>query len=291
MSAWHKDMHRFISVLAYQTGRTIASTSLRGGMRRSVGWTADVMWQGLVDGFEQAGLSQKVAADMMGLTLRTYQRRVQSLQVSHHGGQTYWMLIYTRLKRGEATRDTILGWFDSGLKRQIVSLLRDMLDTGWVVLDEEGMYQSSHDAEDHGSIEVLERFMFLDEAEIEQEFERLDLTAQERDEILSWQRAQAGGPVDLLSQSGIYQAFRHVTGHVHDFLRQAQGHKAFYGTIDLEELTDAQQQELLTELEAMRARSDEIMEKYASKSPTFLSRERPAIDWFLSYQRRGSAPE
>lgn len=162
MSSWQHNMHQFIRALAYQTGRTVVHTALRGGMRQSVGWAVDAMWSGMVDCFEEAGVSQKVAADMMGLTLRTYQRRIDSLSDVSQGGRTYWMVIYARLQQQAASRDTILGWFDRGLKRQIVSVLLDMKETGWVEMDEEGMCHVTEQMESPAQLrEFFERIISI----------------------------------------------------------------------------------------------------------------------------------
>jgi len=75
-------LEQLISSIVRQTTVLIARLSTTGGERSPLSQVADQIFVGLVTELERQGVGKKVAADMFGLALRSYQLKVQRLQES-----------------------------------------------------------------------------------------------------------------------------------------------------------------------------------------------------------------
>ncbi len=69
-----------IDSIMRQTTVLIAQLSATAGIRAPLSHLADEVFLSLSRELEEQGVSRKVVADMFGLALRTYQRRVQRLE-------------------------------------------------------------------------------------------------------------------------------------------------------------------------------------------------------------------
>jgi len=69
-----------IDALVQQTTVLIAQLSTAAGFRSPLSHVADQVFLSLAQEIERQGVSRKVVADMFGLALRTYQRKVQRLE-------------------------------------------------------------------------------------------------------------------------------------------------------------------------------------------------------------------
>jgi hypothetical protein len=68
-----------IDGIVRQTTVLIAQLSTAGGVRSPLAHVADQVFVSLAREIESQGVGRKVAADMFGLALRTYQKKIQRL--------------------------------------------------------------------------------------------------------------------------------------------------------------------------------------------------------------------
>jgi hypothetical protein len=132
MDQWQTTLISLARTLAIESGRTIAHLALLDGQRRSISWWQDAVLIGIRTELEERGISQKVAADMLGISVRTYQRRYVDQETVITAHRTLWMNIYMRLSE-DTHVNVIKGWFPGRTPDDISSILRDMTSSGWLV--------------------------------------------------------------------------------------------------------------------------------------------------------------
>jgi hypothetical protein len=115
-----------------QTIVLIAQLSTSGGIRAPLSHLADEVFLSLSQELEEQGLSRKVVADMFGMALRGYQRRVQRLRESvTEGGKTLGQAVMEYLQQqGPVTRLSLLGRFRHDDPEAVASILTDLVRTG-----------------------------------------------------------------------------------------------------------------------------------------------------------------
>ncbi|WP_437951840.1 hypothetical protein WME98_14440 [Sorangium sp. So ce296] len=102
-----------IQPIVRQTTVLIAQLATSGGWRAPLAQLADQVFQDLATELERQGVSRKVSADMFGMGLRSYQRRVRRItESSVERGRSLWeaVLDYIR-RRGITPRAEILRVF------------------------------------------------------------------------------------------------------------------------------------------------------------------------------------
>lgn len=121
-----------INAIVQQTTVLIARLSTAAGIRAPLSHIADQIFVDLANQIEAQGVSRKVAADMFGLALRTYQKKVNRII----GGQadsanTLWQNILDFLSaEGIATRRQILDKFPHDDPQTIGAILNDLVTSG-----------------------------------------------------------------------------------------------------------------------------------------------------------------
>jgi hypothetical protein len=117
-----------------QTTVLIAQLSATAGIRAPLAHLADEVFLTLSEELEGQGLSRKVVADMFGMALRSYQRRVQRLRESATvPGKTLWESVLEHLQRdGRATRRALLDRFPNDDPEAIGAVLNDLTQSGLV---------------------------------------------------------------------------------------------------------------------------------------------------------------
>jgi len=123
-----------IEAIVRQTMVLIGQLATSAGIRAPLSRVADQVFLELVRELEQQGVRQKVVADMFGLALRTYQKKVQRLsQSSTFLGRTLWEAIYDRLADAKMmTRNELLQAFASDDDATVRGILRDMVESGLI---------------------------------------------------------------------------------------------------------------------------------------------------------------
>jgi DNA-binding PadR family transcriptional regulator len=88
----------------------------------------------LVHELERQGVSRKVSADMFGLGLRTYQRKIQRfLESSTDRGRSLWVSVLDYVQRTTSvTRAEVLAQFANDDESQVRGVLRDLCESGLI---------------------------------------------------------------------------------------------------------------------------------------------------------------
>ncbi len=121
-----------IDLIMRQTTVLIAQLASAAGIRSPLAHVADEVFLSLSEELEEQGVSRKVVADMFGLALRGYQRRVQRLRESvTKEGTTLWQAVHDHLhEQGPATRHQLYDRFSRDDPEAIGAVLQDLVQTG-----------------------------------------------------------------------------------------------------------------------------------------------------------------
>lgn len=116
------------------SAQVIARVATHNGQRQSLGWVQDAFVLELVDALEEQGVPRRVTADMLGMSRRTLQRRIQAVR---SGAEAHGLTSWSRVHRlvSEAGPITMVDLVDRvpGVPADVVaSLVHDMLRTGWL---------------------------------------------------------------------------------------------------------------------------------------------------------------
>jgi hypothetical protein len=88
-----------IDAIVRQTTVLIAQLATSGGVRAPLAQVANQVFLELVRELERQGVSRKVSADMFGMGLRTYLRKIQRLsESSTERGRSLWEAVLDYLR-------------------------------------------------------------------------------------------------------------------------------------------------------------------------------------------------
>lgn len=123
-----------IDAIVHQTMVLIAQLATTAGIRAPLAHLANQVFLDLVSELHDQGVSRKVAADMFGMALRSYQQKVQRLSESATvRGVTLWQAIYNYLQEHEVvTRADVLRRFSRDDVASVRGILNDMVETNMV---------------------------------------------------------------------------------------------------------------------------------------------------------------
>jgi hypothetical protein len=123
-----------IDAIVQQTTVLIAQLSTAAGLRSPLAHVADQVFLSLAQEIERQGVSRKVVADMFGLALRTYQRKVQRLEESHSAsGRTLWEGILEYItEHAPVRRESVLARFRNDEELAVVAVINDLVMSGLV---------------------------------------------------------------------------------------------------------------------------------------------------------------
>lgn len=123
-----------IDSIVRQTTVLIAQLATADGARAPLAHVANQVFLDLVRELEQQGVSRKVGADMFGLALRTYQRKIQRLaESSTDRGRSLWEAVFAHLdEKGIQTRNEILARFHRDDEQLVRSVLHDLTESGLI---------------------------------------------------------------------------------------------------------------------------------------------------------------
>lgn len=123
-----------IESIMRQTTVLIAQLASTAGIRAPLAHLADEIFLNLSRELEDQGVSRKVVADMFGMALRGYQRRVRRLSSPQmEGGRTLWQDVIQLLQdRERATKVELLNTFDRDDPSIVAAVLTDLVRTGFV---------------------------------------------------------------------------------------------------------------------------------------------------------------
>ena len=146
------DVKLLIDAIVRQTTVLIAQLSTSAGIRAPLAHVADQVFLDLAAEIEAQGVARKVAADMFGLALRSYQKKVQRLTESATvRDRTLWEAVVDFLsEQGSCTRERLLERFRNDSAEDVAAVLNDMLGQGLVYSTGRGqsaLYGLSSDAD------------------------------------------------------------------------------------------------------------------------------------------------
>jgi hypothetical protein len=121
-----------IDAIIQQTTVLIAQLSTAAGIRSPLAHIADQVFLDLSREIERQGVSRKVVADMFGLALRSYQKRVQRLSESASvRDRTLWEAIYDFVSEQErVSRKRIGERFRHDSAEHVAAVLNDLVSSG-----------------------------------------------------------------------------------------------------------------------------------------------------------------
>lgn len=126
------DTKLLIDSIVRQTTVLVAQLSTAAGIRAPLAHVADQVFLDLSKELEAQGVPRKVVADMFGLVLRGYQKKVQRLTESQtNSGQTLWLAVHEYLqKHGSITRKKLFEVFERDDPISVGAVLNDLVGSG-----------------------------------------------------------------------------------------------------------------------------------------------------------------
>src|SRR5215831_482425 len=123
-----------IDAIVRQTTVLIAQLATSGGVRAPLAHVANQVFLDLANELEAQGVSRKVSADMFGMALRAYVRKVQRLgESSTERGRTLWEAVYAYLSTQEVvTRADVIQKFHRDEEALVRGVLHDLTESGLV---------------------------------------------------------------------------------------------------------------------------------------------------------------
>lgn len=123
---------RLIDALVRQTTVLIASLATASGQRAQLAHVANLVFADLVRELREQGIGNKVIADMFGMALRTYRRKVARLSASQTvQGKSLWEAVLAHVQQhGPLARGDVLLRFARDDEVVLRSVLLDLVETG-----------------------------------------------------------------------------------------------------------------------------------------------------------------
>jgi DNA-binding MarR family transcriptional regulator len=123
---------RLIDAIVRQTTVLLATLATASGQRATLARVANQVFGDLVGELKQQGLGNKVIADMFGLALRTYHKKVARLGESQSfRGQSIWEAVLALVaQQGTMLRADVLARFGADEEAVVRGVLSDLTDSG-----------------------------------------------------------------------------------------------------------------------------------------------------------------
>jgi hypothetical protein len=131
-----------IERIVRQTTMLIAQLSTAAGIRAPLAQIADQVFLELAREIESQGVGRKVAADMFGLAVRTYQRKVQRLTESaSQRNTTLWEAVLEHVQVNDGiSRARLDQRFACDEPEQLAAVLNDLVSSGLVYVSGRGTH-------------------------------------------------------------------------------------------------------------------------------------------------------
>ena len=123
-----------IDSIMQQTTVLIGQLSSAAGVRAPLARIADQVFVDLAQELESQGVSRRVAADMFGMALRSYQKKLRRLTESQStADRTLWRSVLEHIRREQRVRKAdLLQRFSHDGEREVGSILSDLVNSGLV---------------------------------------------------------------------------------------------------------------------------------------------------------------
>lgn len=147
-----------IHSIVRQTTILIAQLATSRGVRAPLAQIANQVFLDLVRELERQGVSRKVSADMFGLGLRTYRRKLQRLsESSTDRGRSLWEAVLEYIRTNALpSRQQILMRFNGDDEAQVKAVLHDLCESQLVFSSGTGQFTAYRAASDE-EVGVLQR--------------------------------------------------------------------------------------------------------------------------------------
>lgn len=151
------NLRLLIDGVVRQTTVLLAQLSTTSGVRSPLGQVADQVFLQLARELESQGVRRAVAADMFGMALRKYQKKIARVTESASmQGQTLWQAVYEFIRAESPTRRRVMDRFRNDGEREVVSVLQDLVSNGMVFITGEGLNTAYGVTSEHMQNQVLE---------------------------------------------------------------------------------------------------------------------------------------
>lgn len=156
-----------IDAIMRQTTVLIAQLATTGGVRAPLSHVANQIFLDLARELNDQGVSRKVSADMFGMALRAYMRKLQRLsESSTDRGRSLWQAVLDFVaSKPVTTRAEVLGHFHRDDPLTVRGILHDLTESGLVfssgtgdatvfraVGEEEARYARAHNSEGYDDL-------------------------------------------------------------------------------------------------------------------------------------------
>src|SRR5690606_10258171 len=141
-----------IDSIVRQVTVLIAQLATSGGVRAPLAHIANQVFVDLASELEAQGVSRKVSADMFGMALRAYIRKVRRLSEGRtERGKMLWQAVLELIKKEElVTKERVLERFKLDGELEVSAILHDLSESGLVFCSGSGsgaVYRAATDAE------------------------------------------------------------------------------------------------------------------------------------------------
>jgi len=141
-----------IDAVVQQVTVLLAQLATSGGLRAPVAQIANQVFVQLAKELEAQGVSRKVSADMFGMALRAYQRKLRRLvEGATEPGSTLWRTALEFIRSEPlVTRLQLSERFARDEERQLLAVVHDLIESGLVFRSGSGpraVYRAASDAE------------------------------------------------------------------------------------------------------------------------------------------------
>jgi hypothetical protein len=127
------NLRLLIDGVVRQTTVLIAQLSTASGVRAPLAHVADQVFVELAREIEAQGVRRQVVADMFGMALRSYQKKMRRLTESASVSErTLWQAVLDLVEREQPTRRRVLERFERDGEREVAAVLKDLVRSGLV---------------------------------------------------------------------------------------------------------------------------------------------------------------
>jgi len=128
-----------IDGIVRQTTVLIAQLSTASGVRAPLAHVADQVFVELAREIESQGVRRQVVADMFGMALRSYQKKMRRLTESESARErTLWEAVLEFVEKEQPTRARILQRFEYDGEREVAAVVKDLIRSGLVCVTGSG---------------------------------------------------------------------------------------------------------------------------------------------------------
>jgi hypothetical protein len=152
------ETRHLIDAIVQQTTLLIAQLATSAGIRAPLANIADQVFLDLANEIEQQGVTREVVADMFGIALRTYQKKVNRLRESvTETEQTLWQTVLSYVREHDgATRRQVLAAFARDDERHVIAVLNDLVAGGLLYATGRGQHAAYGPTPDHNQRAMLQ---------------------------------------------------------------------------------------------------------------------------------------